>query len=614
MILQALTELHARLSSDPQSGLPPLGYSLQDISLKVVLAQDGKLLYIEDFREEKIRIQKNGKETRSKKAKELLVPGQARASEASFAPCFLWDDTRFVFGWHGVKNDPVRNQKCFDAFCELHLRHEDELKDADFSAVCTFLSNWKVEQVSSHPELLKVKKGRVVFQISGKTQFVHENPSVKVWVSKMQSNDISNTVTHGQCLVSGKSNEPISRLHPGIKNIQGAPYTGASLVSFNNSAYESYGKEGKSYGRGANSPTSAKSALSYTSALDWLLSKQHRNFRIADSTIVFWTDEATNAEENLPWMLASPPATEDDETKKRIADILKKIVSGTLAKDQLGNPKAQFYILGLSLNQGRLSIRLWQKGNLGDLIEKLKDHFSNLAIVRQWDETNSLHPDPIAPSAKRLLLETAPLKDGRRDESKVSPQLSGALMRAILTGTRYPDSLVNSVMNRIRVIEKKQKGEGSLDNVTYLRVAILKAWLIRNHNSWLNYKKIIMTQALDKDNPHAAYQLGRLFATYEQVQRAAHKFKLDRTIRETMFSAASATPQSIFGRLDRLNKHHLPKLTAGSKRHFDNLLDEIHQKIRGPQFYPASLNLKEQSLFCIGYYHQRHEFRLKHSN
>lgn len=46
-----------------------------------------------------------------------------------------------------------------------------------------------------------------------------------------------------------------------------------------------------------------------------------------------------------------------------------------------------------------------------------------------------------------------------------------------------------------------------------------------------------MKPALDKDTPHAAYQLGRLFAVYEQTQRAAHSFNLS-AIRETMFSAA----------------------------------------------------------------------------
>jgi CRISPR-associated protein Csd1 len=310
-------------------------------------------------------------------------------------------------------------------------------------------------------------------------------------------------------------------------------------------------------------------------------------------------------------MISGVPEAEDDNTKFRIRDILTRLVQGTLSNDELGDPKTNFYILGLSPNASRLSVRFWHTGTLGDLIGKLKLHFDQLSIVRQWDESNSTNPESIAPSAKRLLLEVAPLKEGKRKEDRVPPLLGGAFMRSILAGSRYPDALVNGVMNRIRVIEKKPKGEGTLDNVSYLRASILKAWLVRNHAAWLDQQNITMKPTLDKDNSSVAYQLGRLFAVYEQTQRAAHEFKLERTIRETMFSAASATPLSVFGRLDRLNKHHLAKLSSGSNRFYSDLLDEIHQKIIAPGFYPASLGLREQSLFCIGYYHQRHELRPK---
>lgn len=74
---------------------------------------------------------------------------------------------------------------------------------------------------------------------------------------------------HGKNLL-----KPIARLHPGILNIPGSPYTGASLVSFNDSAYESYGKEGKDNGRGANSPSSEEAVSAYATALDWLLAKR----------------------------------------------------------------------------------------------------------------------------------------------------------------------------------------------------------------------------------------------------------------------------------------------------------------------------------------------------
>ena len=608
MILQSLYALYDRLSKDPSNNLPLPGYSLQDISLKIILSQSGELIEIQDIRDPQVTIGKNGREKRTSKAISLIVPGKARASEASFDACLLWDDTRFVLGWHGVKNDPTRNNKCLESFRQRHYTNEENLNDEDFTAVCNFLRTWKPQYAVKYPDLMKVKKGRVVFQISGKVEYVHQRKNI---LDRIVEAGISKDSAEGQgqCLITGKLHQPIARLHPGILNIPGSPYTGASLVSFNDSAYESYGKEGKDIGRGANSPSSESAVSGYASALDWLLSKRQkeRHFRLVDTTAVYWTEEPTPSETKLPWMIAGVPQAEDNSTKQGIELILKKIAIGTLGQAELGDSKVHFHILGLALNQGRLSVRFCHSGTLGELLANFKKHFDQLSIVRKWDES-ATHPESLTPTAFQLLRQTS------RDSDGIPPLLSGALLRSILLGTRYPDALVNGVMNRIRVVEKKPKGEGTLENITYLRAAILKAWLMRNHTQWLQHHKINMKPALDKDTPHVAYQLGRLFAVFEQVQRASHEFKLERTIRETMFSAASATPQSVFGRLDRLNKYHLAKLTVGSNRHFSDLIDEIHQKITGPTFYPSSLNLKEQSLFCIGYYHQRHEFRPPNKN
>jgi CRISPR-associated protein Csd1 len=319
----------------------------------------------------------------------------------------------------------------------------------------------------------------------------------------------------------------------------------------------------------------------------------------------------SKAETIFPWSLAGPPAAEDDEIKQRIRNLLIKIRSGYVGTDLLGDPKVTFYILGLSLNQGRLCIRFWHTGSVEELTDKVRLHLIQLEIVGQHDESNSTKPDPIVPNTRELLQEIVPFKDGRRDESKLPPLLAGALLQSILTGTRYPDIFAQTVMNRIRILEKKPKGEGTLDHVTYLRAAILKAWLMRNHKEWLTQQNIQMTTALDKDNASIAYQLGRLFAAYEQAQRAAHEFKLERTIRETMFSSACSTPLAVFVRLDKLNKHHLMKLKKGSKSFLSSLIDEIYQKVTANAPLPSALDLKGQSLFCIGYYHQRHEFRPK---
>jgi CRISPR-associated protein Csd1 len=175
------------------------------------------------------------------------------------------------------------------------------------------------------------------------------------------------------------------------------------------------------------------------------------------------------------------------------------------------------------------------------------------------------------------------------------------LTRSIVKGTPYPEGLFAAVIRRVRAERK----------ISYLKAAILKAILTRNYET-------PMSTTLDKDHPSKGYHLGRLFAVFEQSQRQAHEFKLERTIRETFYSAASANPLSVFSRLHRLHMHHLRKLSGGSQKYFEDWIGEIEQKFastpESAATYPATLNLKEQGLFSIGYYHQMHAMKHKENN
>ena len=51
MILQGLSSYYERLAADPESGMPPFGTSMENISFALVLAADGTLLEVEDLRE-----------------------------------------------------------------------------------------------------------------------------------------------------------------------------------------------------------------------------------------------------------------------------------------------------------------------------------------------------------------------------------------------------------------------------------------------------------------------------------------------------------------------------------------------------------------------------------
>lgn len=595
MILQALYDLYKKIPDVDSPGFAPMG-----LSWAIVISPKGEFQSLHPLRQ---KAQRGNKLVPTP----YSAPSPGKRTSGDKAG-FVSDKTDYLLGFDpSAENDKKIREKLkrrFEIFREDHLAARPSISHPDFDALCLFLEKWDPEAPDLTEKLSNAANAPIdeiigtnlTFQISGKTSFVHTLPEVREYWSQNYSN--AKDPATGFCLITGEK-QPLARLHdPSIKGVADAQSSGASLVSFNAKAYESYGKD-QSY----NAPVGEVPAFAYCTALNWLLSQRDRRFRIGDTTAVFWTVEPSPVGELFPWMMSGVPETEDSDIKQRVGELLGKIARGTLGHDELGDKKTRFFVLGLSPTASRLSVRFWHTGTLGELITNLKLHLNQLEIVRQWDETNSKKPEPLHPSAYQLLRQTA------RDADGVPPLLGGAFMRAILLGTRYPEALAQGVLRRIRVVEKNPKGEGTLDNVSYFRVAILKAWLLRNHNEWITQTNITMTTALDKDNPSPAYQLGRLFAVYEQAQRAAHDFKLDRTIRETMFSSASANPLSIFGRLDRLNKHHLRKLAPGSIRFFSDIIDEIHQKIKSPIFYPASLDPKEQSLFCIGYYHQRHELR-----
>ena len=113
--------------------------------------------------------------------------------------------------------------------------------------------------------------------------------------------------------------------------------------------------------------------------------------------------------------------------------------------------------------------------------------------------------------------------------------------------------------------------------------------------------------SLDRDETHPAYRLGRLFAVYERVQRAALG-AVNASIRDGFYGAASATPATVFPLLSRKCAHHLATLRRNDRRRglahwYEKEIDAIVDGI-GTTF-PRILRLDDQGRFALGYHHQR---------
>ncbi|MGH8174762.1 MAG: type I-C CRISPR-associated protein Cas8c/Csd1 [Steroidobacter sp.] len=579
MILSALNDYYERLlESDPENISPP-GYSREKISYAIVLASDGSVVDVHDIRD-----------TSGKKpvARSISVP-QPEKRTVGIASNFLWDKTSYVLG---VSASSKRAEQEHAAFKAVH--REALVGDADvgLQAMLAFLDTWAPPHFKENPAFLKHGEefldSNIVFRLDGELGYLHERAAARAARARLLSGDDGGT--SGRCLVTG-IHAPLARLHPAIKGVNGAQSSGASIVSFNLESFTSYGKT-----QGDNAPISEQAAFAYTTALNHLLRRDSHNrqrLQIGDTSVVFWAQASDKAQAAAAEsFLASFFDPKDDEPREteNLRHALEQVTQG-LPLRQL-NPQLEdgtrIFVLGLAPNASRLSIRFWETGTLATFAGRLADHFNDLR----------LEPSPwrAPPAVWRLLLATAPSRDGKAKSEDVPPQLAGELTRAILTGGRYPRSLLSNVIMRFRA-----DGE-----ITGARVALCKGVLARQQR--LGNKKSnegVLPVSLDSSNTDPGYLLGRLFSILENIQRVALGKQINATIGDRYYGAASATPANVFPLLIRNARHHLSRVRKDKPNFADSLQKQIGEIIDllGPTF-PKSLRIETQGHFAIGYYHQ----------
>ena len=371
-----------------------------------------------------------------------------------------------------------------------------------------------------------------------------------------------------RCLVTGKIDN-IAILHNKIKGVAGAQAVGANIVSFNAPAYESYGKDG---GQGLNAPVGRYAMYAYTSALNYLLAGKNR-IKLGDATIVWWTlDGDEEAEDFFNDMLNGG----DDDTT--ISNAMDKISRGEPLRLTDVQLSKQFCILAISPNAARLSVRFFYRDTFGKFIQNIASHYKRLEIDKSDKLRKYLTP-------YFLLLET--VSPNVRDRAgSVSPLLGGALLSAIINDWRYPETLYESVLTRIRAEHE----------VTAGKAAIIKAYLLKNTNNE-KYREVL-TMALNEESTNRAYVLGRLFAALEDAQYHANNSS---NLKERYLTSACATPGLVFPSMIQMAAHHTAK--SGSIADA-KLISSLIDKLEGGVPFPARLNNTEQGLFLEGYYHQ----------
>lgn len=574
MILQALADYYQRMAQEEGSDVAPEGFEKKEIPFLIEIDKSGKFVDLRDTRDG---------EGRKKQGRIFIVPKGVKKT-SGIAANLLWDTANYVLGI--PKTDPKKEAKK-DPIETARLQKEaftkkitDELSaamtDDGVKAVLAFLARPACPELAANPGWQDIAGGGSVltFKLCGEAGLICERPAVQAALIPGKAADIS-TAASQICLVSGQTDEPV-RLHTSIKGVWGAQSSGANIVSFNLDAFTSFGKE-----QGLNAPVSKQAEFAYTTALNTLLLKGSRQrIQVGDSSTVFWAGEKHQVEDLFADLFGEPAKENPDQLTQAVRSLYAAPRAGTPPLDEDLTP---FYVLGLAPNAARIAIRFWHAGTVGETTRHIHRHFDDCALVHAPHQPEHL-------SLFRLLVSTAL----QSKSENIPPNLSGDFMKAILTGTPYPQTLLAAAIRRCRAERE----------ITYPRASLIKAVLARGTRYYQSNEQEV-GMALDVTNPNPGYRLGRLFAVLEKIQEEASP-GINVTIRDRFYGSASGTPVAAFSHLMKLKNHHLSKLeNRGRAVNLEKVIGEI---MDGVNDFPTHLSLQDQGRFAVGYYHQRQDF------
>ena len=569
MILQALTEHYEALAAQEKIARP--GWADAKISFALCLGESGELERVASTKTE----QTQGKKTVLAPQK-LSLPAPVTRT-AGVLSNFLWDNSSYILGVD-AKGKPQRSLKCFEACKVLHHQVLDGVDSPGARALLAFLDRWDPAAAAEHPALKEdweelTSGANLVFRYNG--DYLHNDPMIRrAW---QRHYDSSGEGPEMVCLVTGQKG-PVEAVHPSIKGVAGGQTSGTALVSFNAPAFCSYGRD-----QSLNAPVSRYAAFAYTAALNDLLADREHLYRVGETTILFWAKSGQPAfQDFFAAMAFGGTACYDAGT---LGGMLKSLLEGkpVLYDETRLDPGMDFYILGISPNAARLSVRFFLRNSFGGFLENVQRHNDRLEIIRPANDSFESIPP--------WKLVDATVNQNSKDKSP-SPVMTGEVLRAILTDTHYPASLLNGVTLRIRADHK----------VDRTRAAILKAYYLKKPHP--DIPKEVLTVSLNPACDTPAYVLGRLFSVYEAIQSAANP-GINTTIKDKYFNSAAATPAVIFPILGNLAQKHLKKLKSSNRGlcvFYEKQLGEVASLL--DTSFPARMSLPQQGAFQLGYYHQ----------
>lgn len=616
MILQALYTYaqtmrayqaeHPEEIDDLGGRIPSPGMEWKSIPYRLVIKEDGTFV---DFRKANDEPQEVAKDN---------------ARTSGIDAQILWDHLGYVLGIPRTNtgSDIKRAPEQFASFISKIEALPNDIEA--FQPVKLFYARKEYEKAMLYraiiEEIQESNGGRISFELEGaKGALLTSRPEVKAYLNPSTPKNANTPL--GSCLVSGKANQPLTITHE--KVVVGRD--NSPLISIQpSSGFDSYYKE-----QGLNAPISLEASDAIGTALKHLLQKgKETNYSLAGTTYIFWNshpdkellknyakatfegvksqgvddDDLSSDEENSSTpkkrKKQQVPIINPNEEVEQVLSSLKATLGTKGANRHSFDSEERFYMLGIMGKTGRHAVKLWIEGSIREIIGNTLQHIEDMNIVKY----NGVQ-DVEYPPLRSLYAFVGQLKPRGKKLDKFSENLIQELVHSIVANRPYPANVQKLCLDRIHHER----------NINEWKAAILKAYLNRKYRHLK--KDIVITMALDKTQTNKAYLAGRLFAVLEKIQSDASS-NLNASIRDRYYGAASTKPNSVFGRLFELSQHHLGKLRRrGYGFTLERELETIISALPGetPEF-PAYFSPDEQSIFAIGYYHQRTELWAKKEN
>ena len=541
MLLRKLSEYSERLN------LPPTLYAEGPIRYWVNLDSQGRFLA-------PMTDTADLSSARTRRGQRRPLPQVQRSS--GIRPLLLADKADYTLGYAADGKQAERVRKCHNAYLEMVERCAAATRDPSVQAILHFLKNDPLTQIQ--PDESFDPSGIISFRVG--ENIVIDNPVVQNFWATVNSDDDAPTM---QCLVCGNSRPVLERLQAKIRGIPGGQSAGTSLISANAQAFESYGLEAS-----LTAPTCAGCGESFTRGLNALLSDDKSRFRTGGSVYVFWTREETGFDFY---------STLEEPDPANIQALLESVRTGLPNKID----EESFYALSLSASAARAAVRDWTDTTVGRVKQNLAQWFQGQKIATLAEGTPRYY------GLRALAFATV------REPRELPVTTPRGLTYAAFNGTAVPLAILAQAVRRNRAEQ----------GVSRPRAALIKLALLSQTSG---HQEDHMVQ-LDSGNTEPAYLCGRLLEVLEQAQRAAiHGIKT--TVVDRFYGTASSAPLIVFPRLMNGARHNLSKVkgdNAAAGFAIDRKIEEILSHLKADKGFPRTLNLQQQGIFALGYYHQR---------